>query len=234
MGIGDVLMQDSRATAYVSQLLRRHEGHYPTHNLELLVVVNALKVWRHYLSGNVVHIYTDHKSLKYLFTQPNLSMRQRRWLELIKDYEFKVHYHHGKVNMVADALSRKDWCKHLTIQPHTSCCDPEELSLQVIPHRRLNNIAHIPTIKEDVIAAQRTDVVMGHIRQRLELAEAQCIWQDADGVIWFKDRLMVPKDFKLCRKIMYEPHCSRYSIHPGTNKMYQDLKKSLWWTRMKW
>jgi hypothetical protein len=87
MGIGGVLMQDNRAVAYASRQLRRHEEHYPTYDLELLTVVHALKVWRHYLLGNLVHIYTDHKSLKYFFTQPNLNMRQQRWLELIKDYE---------------------------------------------------------------------------------------------------------------------------------------------------
>jgi hypothetical protein len=75
---------------------------------------------------------------------------------------------------------------------------------------------------------------MGHIHRRLELGEAQCFRQDVDGVLWFRDCLVVPKDLKLCCKIMEEAHCSRYSIHPGTNKMYQDLKKNFWWTRMKW
>jgi hypothetical protein len=97
----------------------------------------------------------------------------------------------------------------------------------------MSNIAPIPTIKEDVIAAQRTDVGMDHIRRRIELGEAQCFRQDADGVLWFKNHLVVPKDLELQRKIMDEAHCSRYSIHPGTNKMYQDLNKSFWWTRMK-
>jgi hypothetical protein len=96
----------------------------------------------------------------------------------------------------------------------------------------LKNIALIPTIKEDVIATQRTDVGMGHLRQRLQLGEAQCFRQDVDGVLWFKDHLVVPKDFELHCKIMDDAHCSRYSIHPGTNKMYQDLK-NFWWTRMK-
>jgi hypothetical protein len=89
----------------------------------------------------------------------------------------------------------------------------------------LNNIALILTIKEDIIAAQRIDVGMGHLHQRMELGEAQCFQQDVNGVLWFKDRLMVLKDFELRRKIMDEAHCSRYSIHLGTNKMYQDLKK---------
>jgi hypothetical protein len=121
-----------------------------------------------------VHIYTDHKSLKYLFNQPNLNIRQRRWLELIKDYELEVNYHPRKANVVADALSRKHRCNHLTIQSHPSYCAPEELSLRVVPQGSLNNIALIPTIKEDVIAAQKMEVGMGHLRRRLELGEAQC------------------------------------------------------------
>jgi spore coat polysaccharide biosynthesis predicted glycosyltransferase SpsG len=86
----------------------------------------------------------------------------------------------------------------------------------------LNNIALIPSIKEDVIAAQKTDVGMGHIQRRLELGEAQYFRQDANGVLWFKDRLMVAKNFELHHKIMDETHCSRYSIHLRTIKMYQD------------
>jgi hypothetical protein len=76
-------------------------------------MVMALRTWRHYLLGNVVHIYTDHKNLKYIFTQLDLNMRQRRWLELIKDYELEVHYHPGKANVVVDALSHKDHCNYL-------------------------------------------------------------------------------------------------------------------------
>jgi hypothetical protein len=121
-----------------------------------------------------MHIYTDHKSIKYLFTQPDLNMRQRRWLELINDYELEVHYHPSKANVVADALSRKHCCNHLTVHSYTSYYDPEESSLRVIPHGRLSNIALIPTIKEDIITAQRMDVGMGHIHQRLELGETQC------------------------------------------------------------
>jgi hypothetical protein len=124
--------------------------------------------------GNLVHIYTDHKSLKYLFTQPDLNMRQRRWLELIKDYELDVHYHPGKANVVADELSRKHRCNHLTIQSYPPYFDPEEPSLRVVPHGNLNNIALIPTIRKDVIAAQKMDVGMGHLRRRLKLGEAQC------------------------------------------------------------
>jgi hypothetical protein len=100
---------------------------------------------------NLVHIYMDHKSLKYLFTQPDLNMRQQRWLELVKDYELEIHYHPRKAKVVVDALSHKHHCNHLMVQPLTTCCDLEELSLRPIPHGRLNNITLIQTIKEDII-----------------------------------------------------------------------------------
>jgi hypothetical protein len=135
--------------------------------------------------------------------------------------------------VVVDALSHKHQCNHITIQSHSPCCDPEEPSLRVVPCGKLNNIALIPTIKEYAIATQRTDIGMGHLHRRLELGEAQYVRQDVNGVLWFKDRLMVLKDFELHRKTMDEAHCSRYSIDPGTNKMYQDLKKKICWTRMK-
>jgi hypothetical protein len=124
--------------------------------------------------GNLVHIYTDHKSLKYLFTQPDLNIRQRRWLELIKDYELEVHYHPRKAKVVTNALSRKHRCKHLSVQSHHSYCDPDEPSLRVVPRGSLNNITLIPTIKENVITAQKTDLEMDHIRRRLESGETQC------------------------------------------------------------
>ena len=111
-------MQEGKVIAYASRQWRKHEEHYPTHDLELAAVVHALKIWRHYLLGNVCHIYTDHKSLKYIFTQSELNMRQRRWLELIKDYNLEVHYHPGKANVVADALSHKSHCNcHMIENP---------------------------------------------------------------------------------------------------------------------
>ena len=93
--------------AYVSKELKPHERNYLIYNLELAAVIFALKIWRHYLLGDQVLIYTDHKSLKYIFTQRDLNMRQRRWLELMADYDIDLQYHPGKVNTVPDALSRK-------------------------------------------------------------------------------------------------------------------------------
>ncbi|CAA0811007.1 Uncharacterized mitochondrial protein AtMg00860, partial [Striga hermonthica] len=106
-GLGCVLMQDSQVVAYASRQLKPHEQNYPTHDLELAAVVHALKIWRHYLYGGRSEIFTNHKSLQYIFTQKELNMRQRRWLELVKDYDCSIQYHPGKANVVADALSRK-------------------------------------------------------------------------------------------------------------------------------
>jgi len=107
LGLGAVLMQNGMVIAYASRQLKTHERNYPTHDLELAAVVFALKIWRHYLYGAQCQIFTDHKSLKYFFTQKELNMRQRRWLELVKDYDCEILYHTGKANRVADALSRK-------------------------------------------------------------------------------------------------------------------------------
>ncbi|GJV92082.1 putative nucleotidyltransferase, ribonuclease H [Tanacetum coccineum] len=106
-GLGCVLMQHGKVIAYASRQLKPYEVNYPTHDLELAAVVFALKIWRHYLYGESCDIFTDHKSLKYIFTQRELNMRQRRWLELLKDYDTNIQYHPGKANVVADALSRK-------------------------------------------------------------------------------------------------------------------------------
>ncbi|KAJ0511433.1 putative nucleotidyltransferase, Ribonuclease H [Helianthus annuus] len=106
-GLRCVLMQRGKVIAYASRQLKTHEKKYPMHDLELAAVVFALKIWRHYLYGVKCTIFTDHKSLKYFFDQKELNMRQRRWLETVKDYDLEIHYHPGKANVVVNALSRK-------------------------------------------------------------------------------------------------------------------------------
>lgn len=106
-GLGEVLIQRGRVIAYASRQLKPHGTGYPTHDLKLRAVVFALNIWRHYLYGIRFTIYTDHKSLRHIIDQPNLNMRQRRWLDIVKDYDCEILYHSGKVNVVADALSRK-------------------------------------------------------------------------------------------------------------------------------
>ncbi|KAL4377469.1 hypothetical protein GQ457_02G042510 [Hibiscus cannabinus] len=100
IGLGCVLMQDGNVIAYASRQLKPHEVNYPTHDLELAAIVFALKVWRHYLYGERCHLFTDHKSLKYLLTQKDLNLRQRRWMELLKDYDLIIDYHPGKANVI--------------------------------------------------------------------------------------------------------------------------------------
>jgi hypothetical protein len=107
-------MEEGKVIAYASRQLQKHEKNYPTHDLELATVVHALKIWRHYMIGNKCKIFTDHKSLKYIFTQKELNLRQRRWLEVIKDYDFEVQYHPRKAIVAADALSRKGQVNSIT------------------------------------------------------------------------------------------------------------------------
>ena len=107
IGLGCVLMQKGRVIAYASRQLKVHEKNYLIHDLELATVVFALKIWRHYLYGVHCEVFTDHRSLQYIFNQRDLNLRQRIWLELLKDYDMTILYHPGKANVVADALSRK-------------------------------------------------------------------------------------------------------------------------------
>jgi hypothetical protein len=123
----------------------------------------ALRTWWHYLHGNVVHIYADNKSLKYIFTQPDLNMRQRRWLKLIKDYELEVHYNPGKANDVADALSRKTHYNYLPVV----CLTGEESSTHMLPDLSLFIIILMPTLRDDIIAAQKNDEGMDDIKRRM-------------------------------------------------------------------
>ena len=109
----------------------------------------------------------------------------------------------------------------------------EGLNLGILTHGAVLNLELVPTLREQIIAAQRNDKGISHIKRRLEDGEALCFKQDQDGVVWFKNRLVVPKDQGLRAKILDEAHHSRFSIHPGSTKMYQDLKQRFWWTTMK-
>jgi len=153
-----------------------------------------------------------------------LNQRQRRWLELIKDYDLEIHYHPGKANVVADALSRKAQCNCLFIVPYneTLCYELEKLNLGIITHDSLNNLVLSPTLRDRISAAQKHNVGVEKIRQRLAENDpgVKCFHLDETGIPRFKDRLVVPKDLELRKQILDEAHLSRYSIHPGSNKMY--------------
>ena len=146
-------MQDGKVVAYASRQLRPHEQNYPTHDLEFAAVVHALKIWRHYLIGNKCEIYTDHKSLKYIFTQPDLNLRQRRWLEFVNDYNVEIHYHPGKANVVADALSRKSY------EPKDAHLQEEmaRLNVHIVPQGSIRKMSIQPTLEDKIRKAQSSD-----------------------------------------------------------------------------
>jgi hypothetical protein len=234
-GLGCVLMQEGKVVAYSSRQLKVHEKNYPTHDLQLAAVIHALKTWRHYLYGQKCDIYTDHKSLKYIFTQSELNIRQRRWLELIKDYELEIHYHPGKANVVADALSRKSQVNMLATHPmpFELAKEFDRLSLGFLNNTQGVTIELEPTLEQDIRKGQKDDEKNNEIRQLIINGKGPDFHEDAEGVVWFKDRLCV-LDIKSIRElILKEAHETAYSIHPSSEKMYQDLKKRFWWYGMK-
>ncbi|KAL9992436.1 putative nucleotidyltransferase, Ribonuclease H [Helianthus debilis subsp. tardiflorus] len=211
LGYGCVLMQRQKVIAYASRQLKSHQENYSTHDLELGAIIFALKIWRHYLYGSKFTIFTDHKSLRYVFGQKELNMRQRRWMELLNDYDCDIQYHAGKANVVADALSRKYHEKPKRVRSL-------KLNLQVDLNEQIRK-AQESVIKED------TEKLKGMIKE---------LEQGTDGIWRFhKKRMWIPKLGNLRHRILEEAHKSKYTMHPGSDKMYQDLKKNFWWIGMK-
>ncbi|GKA25267.1 putative reverse transcriptase domain-containing protein [Tanacetum coccineum] len=212
-GLGAVLMQKEKVIAYASRQLKIHEKNYTTHDLELGAVVFALKMWRHYLYGTKCVVFTDHKSLQHILDQKELNMRQRRWLELLSDYDCELRYHPGKANVVADALSRKSRPKPLRVRALVMT-----IGLN-LPARILN--AQVEARKEENYGTEDLCGMIKNLEPR------------ADGTLCLKNRSWIPCFGDLRALIMHESHKSKYSIHPGSDKMYQDLKKLYWWPNMK-
>ena len=234
MGLGAVLMQDGKVVAYSSRQLKEHEKNYPTHDLELAAVVYALKIWRHYLYGVQCQIFSDHKSLKYIFTQKELNMRQRRWLELVKDYDCEILYHPGKANKVADALSRKSTIALMSIQALPPQLQEEisELEIELVVGQ-VSALTLQPTIFDGMKGAQELDPILVGIKEEVLEGRNTAFSLSQDGILNFNGRLCVPNDEELRKQILSEAHETPYSIHPGATKMYQDLREHFWWNGMK-
>jgi hypothetical protein len=234
-GLGCVLMQEGHVIAYASRQLRKHELNYPTHDLELAVVVRALKIWWHYIIGTKCQVYTDHKGLKYIFTQKDLNLWQRRWLELIKDYDMEIHYHPGKANLVADALSQKEHVRAaiVTQLPDELAEDFERLNLGIVSHMEGVTIEVEPTLEQEIHKGQIGDAKIQEIKDLMAEGRGADFTEDDQGTTWFKNRICVPEIDSLRETILTEAHDSAYSIHPGSTKMYQDLKQKYWWYGLK-
>ncbi|GJU64877.1 putative reverse transcriptase domain-containing protein [Tanacetum coccineum] len=224
-GLGAVLMQREKVISYASRQLKIHEKNYTTHDLELGAVVFALKIWRHYLYGTKCTVFTDHKSLQHILDQKELNMRQRRWLELLSDYDCDIRYHPGKANVVADALSRKEREPPLRVRALVMT-----ISLN-LPKQILN--AQTEARKPENI---RREDVGGMLIENSKFPESireQKLEPRADGTLCLNGRSWLPCYGDLQTVIMHESHKSKYSIHPGSDKMYQDMKKLYWWPNMK-
>ncbi|GKB24362.1 putative reverse transcriptase domain-containing protein [Tanacetum coccineum] len=211
--LGAVLMQKEKVIAYASRQLKVYEKNYTTHDLELGAVVFALKMWRHYLYGTKCVVFTNHKSLQHILDQKEFNMRQRRWLELLSDYDCEIRHHPGKANVVADALSRKERIKPLRVRA---------LFMTIglnFPKQILS--AQSEAKKEENFITEDLHGMINKLEPR------------ADGTLCLNNQSRIPYFGDLRALIMHESHKSKYSIHPGSDKMYQDLKKLYWWPNMK-
>ena len=237
-GLGCVLMQNDRVIVYASRQLKNHEENYPTHDLELAVVVFAFKIWRHYLYGAPCRIFTDHKSFQYIFTQKELNLRQRRQLELIKDYDCTIENHLRKANVVADALSKR---LENSLSHMRSCYFPLlvdlralEVILEAEDSRALLATFHVrPLLVDHIWAGRLQDPQMIKLTNEIEKGKKAEFQITDDDMIVKEQRMCVPEYGELKRDIMEEAHSSAYAMYPSSTKMYKTLKEHYWWNGMK-
>ncbi|KAL9250173.1 Retrovirus-related Pol polyprotein from transposon 17.6-like protein [Drosera capensis] len=196
-GLRSVLMQHDKVIAYASRQLKSYEVNYPTHDLELAPVVFSLKIWRHSLYGISCRIYTDHKSLKYIFTQKELNMRQRRWLELLKDYDLDIQYHPGKANVVADALSRKSRrtegsLNKLMISQDKLFEDFYRMNITVFSKSHTSILGYMQV--QSTLQAQKSDGQIQQTKQGVQDGKAPGFIVHEDGSLRFHGRWCVPNN----------------------------------------
>ncbi|XP_058077847.1 uncharacterized protein LOC131226146 [Magnolia sinica] len=236
-GLGCVLMQNEKMITYTSKQLKKHEKNYPTHDLELAIVVFALKIWRHYLYGEEFELLCNHKSLKYIFTRKDLNMRQRRWMQMLKDFKFEVSYHPSKANLVADALSRKRNHEVMAglmiregemldfIQNYGAQFSFSGLSLLVV------SLVIEPALIRPIIESQEHDESLKNLKQRYKYEGMQERHISSDGGLRYHNDICVPKVPKLEQAILGEAHKPHLTVHPGSTKIY--VRRQYWWENMK-
>ena len=201
-------------------------------------MVFALKIWRHYLYGVPYHIFTDHKSLQYIFTQKKLNLRQRRCLELIKDYDCTIEYHPGKTNEVADALSWKLEGSYAYLQtvylPLLIELRSLGVQLQVADTGTLFASVYVrPLLVDQIKEGQKQVSEMIKLRAEIEGGRKPEFQIRDDGVIVRGSRMCVLEIGELKMEIMEEAHSSAYAMHSGSTKMYHTLREHYWWKGMK-
>ena len=196
-GLGCVLMQSERVVAYGSRQLKNYEKNYPTYDMEFAAVVFTLKIWRHYLYGKEFKVYLDHKSLKYIFTQRDLNMRQCRLMEFLEDYDFTLHYHPGKANVVADALSRKSRgaLASITSREWRMLQTVGQFGLQYNEQTQgtLGSLVTTPSLLNRVIESQGQDAEIVSIRDQVQSGTGDEGWTfHIDGSLRYRERVVVP------------------------------------------
>jgi hypothetical protein len=176
--------------------------------------------------GKRCELYTDHKSLKYIFTQLSMNLRQKRWLELIKDYDLGINYHPGKANVVADALSRRSHVIQLVVDSMSFelCEEFDKLNLRISANTEAMEMEVESSLLQEIRRGQLEDGKVQEIMRNIKEEKTPSFSEDDEGVLWYKGRICVPNVKELKEKILHEAHESAYSIHPGGNKMYHDLK----------
>nr|GFB58029.1 reverse transcriptase [Tanacetum cinerariifolium] len=214
-GLSCVLMQHGKIIAYASKQLKPYEVNYPNHDLELAAVVFALKIWRHYIYGESCDIFTDHKSLKYIFTQRYLNMRQRRWLEFLKDYDTNIQYHLGKANVVADAQSRKSGMIAGIKVEEGIIRDLERLDIELYVHGQHGGFQIYSDASKKGLGCvlMQHGKVIAYASRQLKPYEVE-FHLDDDHVLWQDIRLVVPNDASLREALLTEAHSSSFSVHP--------------------
>jgi hypothetical protein len=213
-GLGGFIMQNGHVIGYESRKLKEHERNYATHDLELVDIVHALRMWSHYLMGKKFELRTDHIGLKYLFEQPTLIARKTRWLEFLSEYDFDIKHIKGKENKVSNALSRRVHIMH----PTTVSMHQSDLKRRILDGLVIDQ--HYLQVKENL--------QQGNVQQKIKEYEIK-----EDKLLMHKNRIYVPSYGELRNLVLKEMHDVPYVGHPVYQKMIAVVRNQFFWMGMK-